>query len=83
MLKMIRAEHIKSRHTFGKHLPVIFPIFTLLLVYCLMRGNMMPEGTWNWWYAMLLPGMLAILCHIGMKKEKKCTILIHFVCQFL
>lgn len=71
MLKMIKAEHLKSRHSFGKHLPVIFPIFTLLLVYCLMNGNMMPEGTWNWWYAMLLPGMLAILCHLGMTKEKK------------
>ena len=71
MLIMIKAEHLKSRHTFGKYLPVIFPIFTLLLVYCLMHGNMMPEGTWNWWYAMLLPGMLAILCHLGMTKEKK------------
>ena len=71
MLKMIKAEHLKSRHTFGKYLPVIFPIFTLFLVYCLMRGNMLPEGTWNWWYAMLLPGMLAILCHLGMTKEKK------------
>lgn len=71
MLKMIKAEHIKSCHTLGKHLPVIFPVFTLLLVFCLMRGNMMPEGTWNWWYAMLLPGMLAILCHLGMKKERK------------
>lgn len=71
MLKMIEAEHIKSRHTFGKYLPVIFPILAVLLAYCLMRGNMMPEGTWNWWYAMLLPGMLAVLCHLGMTKEKK------------
>ena len=71
MLKMIKAEHIKSRHTFGKYLPVIFPILAVLLAYCLMRGNMMPEGTWNWWYAMLLPGMLAVLCHLGMTKEKK------------
>ena len=71
MLKIIEAEHLKSCHTFGKYLPVIFPILTLLLVYCLMNGNMMPEGTWNWWYAMLLPGMLAILCHLGMTKEKK------------
>ena len=71
MLKMIKAEHIKLRHTFGKYLPVIFPILAVLLAFCLMRGNMMPEGTWNWWYAMLLPGMLTILCHLGMTKEKK------------
>ena len=71
MLKMIKAEHIKSRHTLGIYLPVIFPILAVLLAYCLMYGNMMPEGTWNWWYAMLLPGMLAILCYLGMVKEKK------------
>ena len=71
MLKMIKAEHLKSRHAFGKYLPVISPILAMLLAYCLMRGNMMPEGTWNWWYAMLLPGMLAVLCHLGMTKEKK------------
>ena len=71
MLKIIKAEHLKSRHTFGRYLPVLFPILAVLLAYCLMHGNMMPEGTWNWWYAMLLPGMLAVLCHLGMTKEKK------------
>ena len=71
MLKIVKTEHLKSRHTFGKYLPVIFPMIAVLLTYCLMHGNMMPEGTWNWWYAMLLPGMLAILCHLSMTKEKR------------
>lgn len=73
MLKMVKAEYSKLHHTFGKFLPVIAPIFTLFLVFLLTGGieNALPVGAWNWWYTILLPGMLAMICYLGMKKDKK------------
>lgn len=74
MKNIIKAEQIKFQHTFSKTLPVIAPALTLLLVFLLTGGmeNAFPAGAWNWWYFMLLPGMLSILCCLNISKEKKC-----------
>lgn len=74
MKNIIKAEQIKFQHTFSKTLPVIAPALTLLLVFVLTGGmeNAFPAGAWNWWYSMLLPGMLSILCYLNISKEKKC-----------
>lgn len=72
--KLIKAESLKLRHTFGKALPVAAPLFTVLAAFLLTgggRGNALPAGTWNWWYTLLLPGMLAVLCYLGTGKDKK------------
>lgn len=70
---IIKAEHLKYQHTFGRILPVIAPMVTLLLVLVLTGGleNAFPAGAWNWWYATLLPGMLAVMCYLNITKEKK------------
>lgn len=72
MKSIIKAEHLKYQHTFGRILPVIAPMVTLLLVLALTGGleNAFPAGAWNWWYATLLPGMLAIMCYLSIAKEK-------------
>lgn len=33
--------------------------------------NAYAESAWNWWYVLLLPGALAILCGLTIAKEKK------------
>lgn len=72
MLAMIRAEQLKMRHTFGGSLPVAAVLLTLGLVFGLAHRNpYYSVNAWNWWYVMLLPGMVSILCHLGMKREKK------------
>ena len=73
MLNLVKAEALKLRHTFGARLPVIAPVFTLCLVlpWTYGMGSAMFAGVWNWWYTMLLPGMLAIACYLGMGKDKK------------
>jgi ABC-2 type transport system permease protein len=70
---MISAEHLKLKHTFGRKLPVIAPVVTLLLALLLTGGmdKAFPAGAWNWWYIMLLPGMLGVLCYLCVKKDKK------------
>lgn len=73
MKNIIKAEYLKHRHTFEPVLPVIAPVITLLLVWVLIGGqeNAFPAGAWNWWYVILLPGMLAVMCYLDIMKEKK------------
>ncbi len=73
MKNIIQAEQLKVRHTFSKTLPVVAPVITLLLVFVLTGGmeNAFPAGAWNWWYSMLLPGMLSVLCYLNIAKERK------------
>lgn len=73
MFRLVKAEHLKLQHTFGRILTVIAPVITLLLALFLTGGvhNAFPAGAWNWWYIMLLPGMLAVFCYLSIKKDKK------------
>ena len=73
MRNLIRAEHQKLAHTFGKKLPLLVPVLNLLLALWLTggRGDALPAGAWNWWYIMLLPGMMAAFCYYCVKKDKK------------
>ena len=73
MLKMAISEHLKMRHTFGGKLPVIAPVFSLGIVLLLAYGvmEMAQPMAWNFWYTTLLPGMLAIICYLGVNKDKK------------
>lgn len=73
MLKIIKSEHIKLKHTFGGLLPLIAPVVILLIALLLTGGldNAFPAGAWNWWYIMFLPGMLSVLCYLCVKKDKK------------
>ena len=50
-----------------------FPIITFVLAFVLTLGmtNAYAESVWNWWYTLLLPGMLAIICHLSITREKK------------
>ncbi len=73
MGNIIKAEHLKFKRTFGKFLPVIAPLVTLLLALVFTGGlaNVFPAGTWNWWYATLLPGTLAVICYLSVAKDRK------------
>lgn len=73
MRSIIKAEHLKFKRTFGKFLPIIAPIVTLLLVLALTGGlaDAFPAGAWNWWYATLLPGTLAVMCYLSVAKDRK------------
>ncbi len=73
MLKIVISEHLKMRHTFGGKLPVIAPVFSLGVVLLLAYGaiGMAQPMAWNFWYTTLLPGMLAIICYLGVNKDKK------------
>ena len=72
MLSIIRAEHGKTANSMNRILVWAFPVMTLVLAFLLTAGmsDAYAESVWNWWYTLLLPGMLAILCYLSMGKER-------------
>lgn len=70
MRNLIKAEHLKLRHTFGGKISIIAPCLMLMLSLVLAGGTSFAAGAWNWWYSMFLPGTLSIACYLSMKKDK-------------
>ena len=73
MLSIVRAEHLKTRKSMGRVLTWAFPMIVFALAFVLTLGmtNAYAESVWNWWYTLLLPGMLAITCYLSIMREKK------------
>ncbi|QUL54862.1 lantibiotic immunity ABC transporter MutE/EpiE family permease subunit [Paenibacillus tritici] len=71
MLSVIRAERLKWRRTFIPKLVWMAPVFTLLLCAVLMGGRFFQTGSYNWWYTMLLPGALTLVCSLALQKDAK------------
>lgn len=73
MLSIVRAEYLKTRRSMGRVLTWAFPmiVFALAFVFTLGTTNAYAESVWNWWYTLLLPGMLAITCYLSIMREKK------------
>ena len=61
MINMIKAEHLKQKHSFQKILIWLAPTITLLLAFVLMAGNYIQIGGYNWWYTLILPGSMALI----------------------
>ncbi|MCJ1219440.1 lantibiotic immunity ABC transporter MutE/EpiE family permease subunit [Paenibacillus polymyxa] len=71
MQQYIAAEHLKLKRTFTKKLVWLAPIVTLLLCTGLMGGHMFQSASYNWWYIMLLPGALTLMCSGVIQKDGK------------
>lgn len=67
----VKAESIKLRRTFTKKMPFIMPLITAFLSAFLMAGESFQEGSYNWWYALILPGMLSLICAEVIYKDRK------------
>lgn len=78
MLRMIRSELLKMRHTFSLKLIVFAPLVTLLLSY-LLSGSYAQFSAYNWWYFMILP-LVAALCSASMIVREKKTGMQNIVC---
>mgnify|MGYP002510479771 CR=1 FL=1 len=72
MFALIYSEKLKMRHSFAAYLPLAAAILQVFISFSLSRGtSYYSVNAWNWWYTMILPGMLAVLCYLDMQKEKK------------
>lgn len=73
MIKVMRAEHLKLAHTFVRKVPFTASVLTLFLAFFLTFGMdaAFPAGAWNWWYTIMLHGMLSVFCYLTIRKDKK------------
>lgn len=62
MLSLMRAEYIKGRRSFGRRSLIIFPLFVLVLSVVLMSGQLTQMGAYNWWYMLMGPIVIALVC---------------------
>ncbi len=73
MLNIVKAEYQKTKNSMSRRLIWAFPLVTFTIAFVLTAGmkNAYAESVWNWWYTLLSPGMIALICHFSMKQEKK------------
>ena len=73
VFNIVRAEYLKTRNSMGRVLIWGFPMIVFVLAFVLTSGmtNAYAESVWNWWYTLILPGMLAVTCCLSITREKK------------
>lgn len=73
MLNIVSAEYLKTGKSTGRVLTWAFPMTAFALAFVLTLGmtDAFAESVWNWWYTLLLPGMLAVTCYLSIIRERK------------
>lgn len=56
MLNLIQTEALKQKRSFCSMLVWLAPVFTVILAVIIMRGYNLQDGSYNWWYVIILPG---------------------------
>ncbi len=70
MYSYFKSEALKMKHTFVGKLIFMAPIFTILISLVLAPIYFQIDA-YNWWYAMILPGMVSLGCTLVAAKDKK------------
>lgn len=69
-MRLYRAENLKFRHTVTGKLWILMQALTLLLAYGISRGNGI-SSAYNWWYTLMLPGMVTLSACMIVEKDRK------------
>ncbi|MBY8911413.1 lantibiotic immunity ABC transporter MutE/EpiE family permease subunit [Bacillus sp. YC2] len=70
MIQYMQAEHLTSKRTFIRKLVVLIPLLNTAFSFLPDAAYFM-TGTFNWWSVIFMPLMIALLCGLSIKKEKK------------
>lgn len=71
MFNCIMSEHMKFKNTFTKKIVFAMPIITILLNIVLSHGELFQISSYNYWYAVILPGALTLVCGEVINKDIK------------
>lgn len=71
MIPLVKSEYIKGRRSFGRKSLILFPLLVSLMAVVLMGGQLTQLGAYNWWYMMLLPAVVALVCINLTNPEKR------------
>lgn len=64
------AEKMKCKRTSIGKIMVFMPVFTIIFSFFL-SGNYFVINSSNWWYMMMFPGMVSLICGVIIRKDKK------------
>lgn len=70
-MKYLKSEYLKFRRTFSNKLLVIAPIITAIFAWLMGGFTGYQYMSLFWWYSFVLPGTIAILCHLSNQKEQR------------
>lgn len=62
MSKIIRGEMLKGKRSFGRKSLILFPLLVSGMAIFLMGGELTQIGAYNWWYMLLLPMVVGLVC---------------------
>lgn len=71
MINCVVAEYRKFKRTFIKKLSWAAPVFIMLLCIILGVGDAFQRGSYNWWYTILLPITIALICGGVINKDRR------------
>lgn len=66
----LQAEWLKYRHSSAGKLCIFMPLVTVI-TSAFMTHKFFTVDSYNWWYTMMFPGMLSLLCGIVIGKDQK------------
>lgn len=71
MVNIIK-QNIKSQKNHAKKFIWGFPLLTFVMAFIFTLGmtNAYAESVWNWWYTLLLPGMIALFVIFLWRRRK-------------
>lgn len=70
MCRYFEAENLKLKRTFARKLILLAPLATLFLTWSL-AAIWFQVNAFNWWYILLMPGFIALICALSDQKETK------------
>lgn len=62
MQSLIKSEYIKGRRSFGRISLWAFPLLVALMATLMMGGRLSHMAAYNWWYMIILPTLVALVC---------------------
>lgn len=71
MLNCIISEHMKFKRTFIKKLAIAGPIILVLFCAVVSEGQFIQSGSYNYWYAIIFPSILPLMCGGIINKDLK------------
>lgn len=71
MQAYVKSELLKQKHSFNIVLLWLTPLLTILLALVLMNGNHLQEGSYNWWYMILLPSCFTMFSAFMTTQERR------------
>lgn len=69
MFHNLQAENLKCRRTFAKKLIVAAPLLMVLIAS--LSGRYLVQNGYNWWYMLILPGLIALITALINQIEEK------------